>query len=130
MSGIASAYFVKRFGPMLTMIASHLPSNILLLSVPFMPTAWSAAAMLVARFTISQMDVPARQTYVVMVVASDERSAAGGITNIVRSLGGSMAPALVGYLSSRPVGSFAFNSPWIIAGGVKIAYDTKLTRKS
>ncbi len=128
-SGIAAAYFVKRFGAMQTMIATHLPSNILLLAVPFMPTSWTAvrrvivssvngsvdivdsivlfgriltyivhfcrvfsfvvlqAGMLVLRFCISQMDVPARQTYVNMVVASDERAAAGGITNIVRSLG-------------------------------------------
>jgi MFS family permease len=122
-SGIAAAYFVKRFGAMLTMIASHLPSNVLLLAVPLMPSAPTAAAMLVARFSISQMDVPARQAYVTMVVASDERSAAGGITNIVRSLGMSLAPLLLGYLSSAPPGSLAFNSPWIIAGVVKIAYD-------
>lgn len=126
-SGIAAAFFVKKLGPMLTMIASHLPSNVLLIAVPFMPSEWAAAGMLVARFCISQMDVPARQAYVVMVVASDERSAAGGITNIVRSLGMSLAPTLLGYLSSAPRGSveqsFNFNAPWIIAGAIKIAYD-------
>lgn len=122
-SGIAAAYFVARFGAMLTMIASHLPSNILLIAVPLMPTALTAAIMLVARFTISQMDVPARQAFVTMVVASDERSAAGGITNIVRSLGMSLAPLLLGYLSTSAPGTLAFNSPWLIAGAVKIAYD-------
>lgn len=126
-SGIAAAYFVKKVGPMLTMIASHLPSNILLIAVPFMPNAWAAGAMLVARFCISQMDVPARQAYVVMVVASDERSAAGGITNIVRSFGMSLAPLALGYLSSASVGSVTetinFNAPWIISGSIKIAYD-------
>lgn len=122
-SGIAAAYFVKVCGPMLTMIATHLPSNVLLLTVPFMPTAFSAGAMLVARFCISQMDVPARQAYVIMVVASDERSAAGGITNIVRSLGMSTAPLLVGLLSSADRHSIWFSSPWIIAGVIKISYD-------
>jgi len=123
LSGVAAAYFVKTYGAMLTMIASHLPSNVLLLAVPFMPTPFAAAAMLVARFSISQMDVPARQAYVVMVVASDERSAAGGITNIVRSLGMSAAPAVLGFLSAAPAGSFLFSSPWVIAGAIKIAYD-------
>jgi MFS family permease len=97
------------------MIASHLPSNVLLLAVPLMPTDWAAAAMLVARFSISQMDVPARQAYVVMVVASDERSAAGGITGVVRSLGMSLSPLLLGYLTSYPVSSIWFSSPWVIA---------------
>ena len=62
LSGVAAAYFVNKFGAMNTMLFSHFPSNILLLLVPFMPSPLSAAAMLVARFTISQMDVPARNT--------------------------------------------------------------------
>jgi len=125
-SGVVAASFVRRFGAMLTMIASHLPSNILLLAVPLMPSGAAAAAMLVARFSISQMDVPARQAYVVMVVASDERSAAGGLTNIVRSLGTSLSPLLLGYLSAAPGASWQFSSPWVIAGVIKIAYDIAL----
>ena len=126
-SGVAASYFVRKIGAMETMIVTHLPSNVLLLAVPFMPTANAAAAMLVARFCISQMDVPARQAYVAMVVASDERSAAGGITNIMRSLGMSAAPLLLGYLSSaQPRTSLKFSSPWLISGGVKIAYDIGL----
>ena len=126
-SGIAAAYLVQRFGPMLTMIASHLPSNVLLLAVPLMPSGGAAAAMLVARFCISQMDVPARQAYVQMVVASDERSAAGGITNLVRSLGMSLAPLLLGFMSdSRPVQGALFSLPWVLAGAIKIAYDLLL----
>jgi hypothetical protein len=123
-SGIAAAYFVQQFGPMRTMIASHLPSNVLLLAVPLMPSGPAAAGMLVARFSISQMDVPARQAYVQMVVASDERSAAGGITNLVRSLGMSLAPLLQGWLSAGPpsAGAFAlFSLPWLLAGAIKIA---------
>ena len=86
-SGISAAYFVSRFGAINTMVRTYLPSNIFLLLVPFMPTKNAAALMLVTRFCISQMDVPARQSYVAMVVASNERSAAGGITNIARSVG-------------------------------------------
>ena len=126
-SGIAAAHFVKRLGAMLTMVATHLPSNVLLLAVPLMPSGAAAAGMLVARFSISQMDVPARQAYVQMVVASDERSAAGGVTNLVRSLGMSLAPLLLGWFSSaRPATSWLFSAPWLLAGAVKIAYDLLL----
>jgi len=96
LSGIAASYFVNRFGAINTMVWSHLPSNVLLILVPFMPNGLAAAGMLVARFSISQMDVPARQAYVNMVVASDERSAANGITNIARSVGMFIGPLLVG----------------------------------
>mmetsp|Transcript_27229 Transcript_27229/g.68730 ORF Transcript_27229/g.68730 Transcript_27229/m.68730 type:complete len:480 (+) Transcript_27229:76-1515(+) len=125
-SGIAASHLVKSIGAMLTMVVTHLPSNILLGLVPLMPTAATASAMLVARYCISQMDVPARQAYVAMSVASDERSAAGGLTNIVRSLGTSFSPLIVGILSSRPPSSFAFSSPWLIAAGLKIIYDITL----
>jgi MFS family permease len=126
LSGVAAARCVSRFGAMNTMLFSHFPSNILLLLVPFMPDPLAAAAMLVARFCISQMDVPARNTYVMLVVASDERSAAGGITNIVRSIGMCAAPPIVGWLSSHSVGSGIFNSPWMIAGSLKCVYDVLL----
>jgi MFS family permease len=72
------------------------------------------------------MDVPARQAYVAMVVAPDERSAAGGMTNLIRSLGSALGPILLGHLSSSPVHSWKFNSPWYIAGGLKIVYDVTL----
>ena len=131
-SGVAAAYFVEHYGAMRTMVVSHFPSNLLLLAVPFMPTGWAAAAMLVARFCISQMDVPARNAYVQMSVASDEKSAANGITNVIRSLGMSAAPSIVGYLSSQsvdlsPLGGFTlFGSPWLIAGVIKCVYDVSL----
>jgi MFS family permease len=129
-SGVAAAHFVKRFGAMNTMVASHLPSNILLVLVPCMPTAGTAAAMLVARYTISQMDVPARHAYVVSVVAPDEMSAAGGITGIARSLGMAVAPLFLGVLSAGSAGDLTdsplFNAPWSIAGSLKIVYDVLL----
>jgi MFS family permease len=125
-SGISAAYFVNKFGAINTMVWSHLPSNILLLLVPFMPSRRTAAFMLIARFCISQMDVPARQTYVAIVVLSDERSAAGGITNIARSIGLLLAPTFTGYLSQATPVSFQFNSPWVISGVLKCIYDLTL----
>jgi hypothetical protein len=126
LSGVAAAHCVSRFGAMNTMLFSHFPSNILLLLVPFMSDPFAASAMLIARFSISQMDVPARNTYVMLVVASDERSAAGGVTNIVRSIGMCAAPPIVGWLSSHSVGSVWFNAPWVIAGSLKCVYDVLL----
>ena len=126
-SGIMASYCVKRFGAMLTMIVSHLPSNFFLLGIPFATTGFAACALLVSRFSISQMDVPARQAYVAMAVMADERSAAGGITNIVKSLGAALAPNILGYLSSaQPRTSLLFASPWIIAGALKCLYDISL----
>jgi MFS family permease len=108
------------------MVFTHLPSNIFLVLIPFMPTASSAVFMLFIRFSISQMDVPARQSYVALVVAPDERSAAGGITNIVRSVGLSISPLLVGLLLENQNNYWMFSAPFFIAGALKIVYDVLL----
>ena len=128
-SGVAAGWFVRRYGAVRTMVFSHLPSNVLLMLVPVMPSASSAVAMLVLKCSISQMDVPARQAYVATVVASDERSAAGGITNIARSLGLIVAPLLLGYFMAATPGSGAFDAPFYIAGVLKIIYDITLYRQ-
>jgi len=125
-STVAAGYFVKWLGAVPTMVYTHLPSNILLILVPLMPTASSAVCMLLLRFSISQMDVPARQAYVSTVVSSSERSAAGGITNVVRSLGLALAPFPLAYLQSAPPMSFAFSSTFFICGGIKCIYDITL----
>jgi MFS family permease len=91
--------------------------------VPLMPSETLAIAMLCLRFSISQMDVPTRNAYVQGVVDPDERSAANGITNVVRSVGAATAPFLAGMLYSSP--AYA-NYPWYIAGGLKIVYDLLL----
>jgi MFS family permease len=125
-STISSGYFVKWLGAVPVMVYTHLPSNILLILVPLMPTARSAVLMLVLRFSISQMDVPARQAYVSTVVSSYERSAAGGITNVIRSLGLALAPFPLAYLQSKPPMSLAFSSTFFICGGIKCIYDITL----
>ncbi len=75
-SSIAAGWLANRGGQLKTMVFTHLPSNVLLVLVPLMPSLGLAIAMLLARFAISQMDVPARQSYVVSVVDAEERTAA------------------------------------------------------
>lgn len=125
MSALLTPPLVRAFGAVNTMVFTHLPSNVLILLVPFMPNEASAMAVLLARFCISQMDVPAREAYVVALVSPEERSAAGGIANLVRSFGRAMAPFLAGWMLSNPA-SFAFNLPFVVCGGIKIMYDVSL----
>lgn len=122
-SGLVAARLASRFGLVNTMVFTHVPSNILLIMVPLMPTLGWAIAMLLARFSISQMDVPTRQSFVASVVQPDERAAAGGVTNVFRSCGTMLAPVLAG----RMFGSSAMLAwPFFIAGGLKIVYDLTL----
>jgi MFS family permease len=122
-SALAAAALARRFGLINTMVFTHLPSNILLLLVPLMPTATLAVLVFLVRFSISQMDVPTRQSYTMAVVHPDERSAASGVTTVARSVGAAISPALAGYCLANP----AFLSlPLLIAGGVKIVYDVCL----
>jgi len=125
LSALAAAPLAARFGLVRTMVFTHLPSNVLLIMVPFMPTLPLAAGVLLTRFAISQMDVPTRQSYTLTVVAPDERSAAGGVTAIARSLGVSASPVLAGPL--YVVASLAW-LPFVISGGLKIVYDLALYR--
>jgi MFS family permease len=125
-SALLAVPIAKRFGLINTMVFTHIPSNILLMLVPLMPTLPLAAANLLLRFSISQMDVPTRQSYTMAVVAPDERSAASGVTSIARSLGASLSPALTGWLISIPV---LFSAPFFLSGGLKIIYDLLLYRE-
>jgi MFS family permease len=122
-SGVLSSKLVDKIGAMATMIYTHLPSNVFLLFIAFTNNPTISIALLFGRFCISQMDVPARQTYVSMVVSSEERSAANGITNIARSIGLVFGLGLNGYFFDKPVDSPIFSYPFIIAGGLKIIYD-------
>ena len=124
-SALAAARVAKRFGLLPTMIVTHLPSNILLLLVPLMPSLPLAITMLLLRFSISQMDVPTRQAYTMALVAPDERSAAAGITGIARTLGAALAPLVAGPLFATAALS---SVPFFVAGGVKIVYDLLLWR--
>ncbi len=123
MSALLASRLAARFGLINTMVFTHLPSNILLCLVPFMPTLAWALAVLLVRFTISQMDVPTRQSYTMAVVDPDERSAASGVTTIARSLGAALSPALSGALLAT-----SLHAPFLLAGGLKIIYDLALYR--
>ncbi len=125
-SVLAAAPLASRFGLVNTMVFTHLPSNVLLLLVPFMPSADLAVLALLVRFSISQMDVPTRQSYTMAVVDADERSAAAGVTGVARSLGVATSPLIAGplFLSAAFAGA-----PFVIAGGLKIVYDLLLYRR-
>jgi MFS family permease len=119
-SALAAGWLANRIGLLNTMVFTHLPSNILLILVPLMPTAEWAVALLLARFSISQMDVPTRQAYTVAVVAPDERSAAAGITSVARSVGAAISPRIATQLLASPA---LVSWPLFLAGGIKIVYD-------
>lgn len=107
------------------MVFTHIPSSLLLMLVPLMPSLPWAIGLLLARFTISQMDVPTRQSYTLAVVAPDERSAASGVTTIARSIGAALSPSLGGLFLSIPG---LFSLPFFLCGGLKITYDLILYR--
>jgi MFS family permease len=124
-SALLAGRLAKRFGLINTMVFTHIPSNILLMLVPLMPTLESAVVILLARFALSQMDVPTRQSYTMAIVEPDERSAASGVTSISRSLGAAISPSLTGYFLSNPL---LLGLPFFLSGGLKIIYDLLLYR--
>ena len=124
-SALAASRLAARFGLVKTMVFTHLPSNILLILVPLMPNLSLAIAVLLLRFSISQMDVPTRQSYTMAIVKPEERSSAAGITGVARTTGAAIAPVFAGLLFARPS---LINLPFFIAGALKIAYDLLLYR--
>jgi MFS family permease len=123
LSALSAAWVARRIGLVRTMVFTHLPSNVLLFLVPLMPTLPLAIAALFLRFSISQMDVPTRQSYTMAVVDPDERSAAAGVTGIARTVGAALSPIAAGPLYAVPA---LASLPFFIAGGLKIAYDLAL----
>ncbi|MEA2588390.1 MAG: hypothetical protein QOH66_1317, partial [Actinomycetota bacterium] len=118
-SSMLASPIAARIGLLNTMVFSHLPSNLALMAVPLAPNLPVAVAILMARFAISQMDVPARQAYVMTMVDPEERVAAAAYTNTARYLTRPVAPSVGGALMSH----VALGSPFFAAGGVKILYD-------
>lgn len=122
-SALMATRLAERIGLVRTMVYTHIPSNLLLCLVPLMPNLWLAMIMLLLRASISQMDVPARQSYTMAVVSPDERSAASGITTVARSVGAAASPLLAGLFMASPA---LFAAPFLVAGGLKIVYDLLL----
>src|SRR5712692_6240548 len=125
-SALLAARLAARWGLINTMVVTHLPSNVLLILVPLMPTLWLAVLVLLVRFSISQMDVPTRQSYIMAVVSKEERSAAAGITGVARTTGAAISPLFVGFMFAR---RSWINVPFFIAGTLKILYDLLLYRE-
>jgi predicted MFS family arabinose efflux permease len=121
-SALVAVRIARRIGLVRTMVFTHLPANGLLILAAFMPTAPSAVACLLARATLSQMDVPARTSYVMAVVSPAERPAAATITNVPRSLASALPPIAAGWM----LGHSTFGWPLIIGGSMKITYDLLL----
>ena len=124
-SALVASRLAARFGLINTIVLTHLPSNILLILVPLMPNLSLAVLILLVRFSISQMDVPTRQSYTMAVVRPEERSATAGITGVARTTGAAISPLFVGFMFARPS---LINLPFFIAGSLKIIYDLLLYR--
>jgi MFS family permease len=125
-SALFATGLAARIGLIRTMVVTHLPSNVLLILVPLMPNLAWAVVVLLLRFSISQMDVPTRQSYTMAVVPAEERSAAGGFTGVARTTGAAPSPLFVGFMFAR---SSWINVPFFLAGGLKILYDLLLYKE-
>ena len=121
-SQLVSPRLAARFGLIETMVFTHIPANLFLITAAFMPSAPLAVTFLLLRMAFSQMDVPARQSYVMAVVPPEERAAAASVTNVPRSLAIALAPLLAGALLQHST----FGWPLIAGGVLKLVYDLLL----
>jgi MFS family permease len=124
LSFLAAVPLARRFGLLNTMVFTHLPSNVLLALIAFAPTFPIAAALLLLRQALSQMDVPTRQAYTMALVEPQERTAAASVTSLARSLGSAISPVFSGLLLQGPL--LVLGLPFILAGSLKSAYDCSL----
>jgi predicted MFS family arabinose efflux permease len=122
LSYFAAAWIAERIGLINTMVFTHLPANLCLALVPFAPSLWLAIALLLVRSALSQMDVPTRTSYVMAVVAAEERPAAASVTSVPRSLAAAASPVLAGAM----LAASGFGWPPVLAGGLKAVYDLLL----
>ena len=122
LSGLVAVRIARRIGLVRTMVYTHLPANVLLMATPFMPTLGLAVTCLLLRAALSQMDVPARTSYVMAVVTPPERPAAASVTNVPRSLAAAIAPLPAGWLLTQT----DFGWPLLIGGAIKATYDLVL----
>ena len=121
LSFLAATVIARRFGLLRTMVFSHLPSNLLVIAVAFAPNLISAIVLLVARASLSQMDVPTRQAYVMTLVNPDERTPAAAYTNTARYVTRPLGPPVASALSQVALGL-----PFVVAGSLKVIYDLTL----
>lgn len=122
LSFLAAAPLARRFGLLNTMVFTHIPSSILLILVPLMPSLPLAVAVWLARHVVSQLDVPTRQSYSMAVIVPDERAAAAGVMAVARTAASAAAPVFAGATLAVP----ALGLPFLIAGGLKLSYDVAI----
>jgi MFS family permease len=122
LSYFAAAALAQRLGLIRTMVFTHVPSSVVLLVLPFVATPWLAIALFLARESLVQMDVPARQAYVAAVTAPGERTFALGVTSLARNVGWATGPALAGAAMSV----LGLGAPLFAGAGLKIIYDAAL----
>lgn len=121
-SALVAVRIADRIGLVRTMVYTHLPANFFLVLTAFMPNAWLAVTTLLCRSALSQMDVPARTSYVMAVVTPEERPAAASVTNVPRSLASALPPIAAGWM----LGHSTFGWPLVIGGSLKALYDVLL----
>lgn len=124
LSLLLAARLAPRLGLVNTMVFSHLVSNVLLIGVALAPNAALAVALLLSRHLLSQMDVPTRQSFLMLAVQDHERESAASLTNMSRTLAQSVSPALTGWVMA----SVSLAAPFFLGGGLKIVYDLLLYR--
>jgi MFS family permease len=123
-SHLGAAWLASRIGLVNTMVFTHLPSSLFLLFVPLAPSFPIAAALLLAREALVEMDVPTRQSYIAAMVQPHERVYASGITNLTRTLSWAVTSSVAGALMQH----VAFSAPLVLGGGMKVVYDGLLYR--
>ena len=121
-SFLVAERIARQIGLIKTMVYTHIPSNLLLAMIPFVSSVPIAVGLLLSRQSLSQMDVPTRQSYVMSVVPEADRTPAAGFTNVSRSIAQTPSPSLAGYT----IAALWLGSPFVIAGGLKVAYDLSL----
>jgi MFS family permease len=122
LSQLVSPRLAARFGPVKTMVFTHIPASAFLVLAALMPTASLAIALLLLRMAFASMDVPVRQAYVMSVVPVEERAAAASMTSVPRSLASAISPLIAGSLLQKST----FGWPLLIGGAIKITYDILL----
>jgi MFS family permease len=123
-SHLGAAWLAGKIGLVNTMVFTHLPSSLFLLAVPLAPSFPIAAALLLAREALVEMDVPTRQSYLAAMVQPHERVYASGITNLTRTVSWAVTSSAAGVLMQY----VAFSAPLVAGGGMKVIYDVLLYR--
>jgi len=124
LSHLGATWLARRIGLVNTMVWTHLPSSLLLMTVPIAPNLSVAITLFLIREALVEMDVPTRQSYIVAVVNDEERTRAAGISNLTRSVAWAVAPVVAGSLMR----TLSLSAPLLVGPGMKIVYDVLLYR--